>query len=485
MAKDEWCIVSSSGSTRSISSLSLSNNSLNSSEILIEGFLTKQAENIRTWRRRYFILYKDGRLLGYDSGKPIKPGKLPNNRFSVTQCQVIKKDAPKLFVFLVRLMDDKKRILSRNFCAASYDERESWCNAFESVKIEHERRKSFRHLDPTDLANFVDIEKMSKKILHSVKHDDFHMVKQLGKGAFGKVFLVEHKKKYYAMKVIPKSLITKTKEKEHLRQERRILENSNNPFLISLEYAFQSNTQLYMVMEYAAGGELFFHLRQERLFSDRKTRFYIEEIVIALEHLHSVDIIYRDLKLDNILLDAKGHIKLVDFGLSKRLLQNEKTSTLCGTPEYLAPEVIDHEYYLYGYGKEVDWWSLGVVFYQMICGRLPFGTAANAQDASKLYNRILDNEIDWRSAPRGTPSVTKEIIFSLLIKEPQDRLGHLGPDQVKNHVFFEDTNWDRVALRQNQPPFVPDLKSDSDVSNFDNLFTDEPVPLGTRNTTWK
>jgi len=480
MAKDEWCLVSRSGSTRSITSLGLtsSNQSLNTSDILKEGFLTKQAENWRTWRTRYFILFKDGKLLGYDSGKPTNLGKC-NNRFSVTQCHVIKRDAPKHFVFVVRLMDDRKRILERNFCAQSYEEREEWCNAFESVKLEHQRRTSFRKLDPADLANFVDMDMIKKQNYNSVKKEDFRPIKKLGKGTFGNVFLVEYDKKYFAMKVIPKSLITNSKEKEHLRQERRILENSNFPFLISLEYAFQSSTQLYMVMEYAAGGELYFHLRQERMFSEKKAKFYIEEIVIAIEHLHSIDIIYRDLKLENVLLDVKGHIKLVDFGLSKRLLGNEKTSTLCGTPEYLAPEVIDHEYYFFGYGKEVDYWSLGVVFYEMICGRPPFGTGDGANEARKLYQRILHNDVDFRYAPRGTTPATKDIILSLLEKEPEERLGHEGADQVKNHVFFEGTNWEAVSKQLNPPPFVPDLTSDVDVSNFDNLFTDEPVLMST------
>jgi len=165
MAKDEWCLVSRSDSTRSITSLGLtsSNQSLNTSDFFKEGFLTNQAENWRTWRTRYSILFKDGRMLGYDCGKPTNLGKC-NNRCSVTQWQVIKRDWPKHFVFVVRLMDDRKWILERNFCAQSYEERGEWCDAFESVKLEHQRRTSFSKLDPADLAYFVDMDMIKNKI---------------------------------------------------------------------------------------------------------------------------------------------------------------------------------------------------------------------------------------------------------------------------------------------------------------------------------
>lgn len=328
-----------------------------------------------------------------------------------------------------------------------------------------------RSIDSSDLSNFVDIESLREAPLSSTTKDDFKYIKQLGKGTFGSVWLVKYRMEYYAMKIIPKKVLKNSKEKEHVRQERRIIEKVNFPFLISLEYAFQSVDKLFMVMEYAAGGELYFHLSQERTFSEEKTRFYVAEIVVAIEHLHSNDIIYRDLKLENILLDAEGHIKLVDFGLSKRLMSDEKTQTFCGTPGYIAPEVIDNEYYFFGYGKEIDWWSLGVVFFEMICGRSPFGT--DDQNPQKLFNRILYSKVDMRPAPRRTSNQTKDLIMALLEKEPEERIGSEqmgGVESLKNHPFFLETDWNKVIKRQARPPFIPRLDSDEDVSYFDQEF---------------
>ena len=165
------------------------------------------------------------------------------------------------------------------------------------------------------------------------------------------------------------------------------------------------------------GGELYFHLQQECKFSEPKIKFYSAEIIVAVEHLHSLNIIYRDLKLENIMLDFDGHIKLVDFGLSKQLSNNEnaKTKTFVGTPEYVAPEIIDDEFYLSGYGKEVDWWALGVVMYEMVCGILPFGSNAT-QETNRLFMKILSQEIDFRAAPRGTSRDIKRLISGLLKK---------------------------------------------------------------------
>jgi RAC serine/threonine-protein kinase len=416
-----------------------SSNSLNATEVLKEGLLTKEAEYMKTWRSRYFVLYKNGRFLGFEPKLLNRTSKASHankdsqqrNRFSVVKCQVIKKDMPKPFVFVVRLLDDKNRIIERSFCAASDREREEWCEAFQLVKSIHERKD----LDDNDLANYVNINLIMHKT--TKKKEDFKRIKQLGKGAFGNVFLVESEQKFYAMKVIPKSRLIDSKEKEHLRQERAILEKSNFPFLISLEYAFQTPNHLYMVMEYAAGGELYFHLKNEGRFAEEKARFYVEEIVVAIGHLHSINIIYRDLKLENILLDKQGHIKLVDFGLSKSLLEHEKTSTLCGTPEYLAPEVIDNEYYLSGYGKEVDWWSLGVIFYEMICARPPFGSVTEEDGTARLYHRILYCEPDFLFAPRRTTHMVKDLIKSLLIKQPNERMGHQGVEEIQGTITYE------------------------------------------------
>ena len=203
---------------------------------------------------------------------------------------------------------------------------------------------------------------------HHAKASDFEFLKMIGKGSFGKVLLAKHKKekRVYAVKVLAKKMILKRNEKTHIMCERNVLlKNLNHPFLVGLRYSFQSKDKLYFVLDYVNGGELFFHLQKERYFSESRARFYAAEITSALGYLHSEKIVYRDLKPENILLDAEGHIVLTDFGLCKDGLSGrETTNTFCGTPEYLAPEVLRKE----AYDRCVDWWCLGAVVYEMIYG---------------------------------------------------------------------------------------------------------------------
>ena len=203
---------------------------------------------------------------------------------------------------------------------------------------------------------------------HHAKACDFEFLKMIGKGSFGKVLLARHKKEgqTYAVKVLAKKMILKRNEKAHIMCERNVLlKNLNHPFLVALRYSFQSNDKLYLVVDYVNGGELFFHLQKERYFAEPRAKFYAAEITSALGYLHSQDIVYRDLKPENILLDAEGHIVLTDFGLCKDGLSGrETTNTFCGTPEYLAPEVLRKE----AYDRCVDWWCLGAVLYEMMYG---------------------------------------------------------------------------------------------------------------------
>lgn len=204
--------------------------------------------------------------------------------------------------------------------------------------------------------------------LEHAKASDFEFLKMIGKGSFGKVLLAKHKKEgqTYAIKVLAKKMILKRNEKAHIMCERNVLlKNLNHPFLVGLRYSFQSKDKLYFVLDYVNGGELFFHLQKERYFSESRAKFYAAEITSALGYLHSENIVYRDLKPENILLDAEGHIVLTDFGLCKdNLSGRQTTNTFCGTPEYLAPEVLRKE----AYDRCVDWWCLGAVLYEMIYG---------------------------------------------------------------------------------------------------------------------
>ena len=236
----------------------------------------------------------------------------------------------------------------------------------------------------------------------------FDIIKVIGRGNFGKVCLVKKKEAstLYAMKILKKSEIDKKKQKSHTLTERKVLSSADCPFIVKLFWAFQSNSKLYMVLEYMAGGELFFHLSKEGTFSELRARFYCGEILLALEHLHSNGILYRDLKPENILLDNEGHIRLTDFGLSKNGSDssNPKAYTFCGTPEYLAPEILKNQ----GHGPAVDFWSFGAVLYYMISGAPPF----YSKNKNEIFKRVLNTPIERLS------NVTSEAndLFQALLK---------------------------------------------------------------------
>lgn len=236
-----------------------------------------------------------------------------------------------------------------------------------------------------------------------------------------------------------------------------------------LKYSFQTSDRLCFVMEYVNGGELFFHLSRDRIFSEDRTRFYSAQILLALDYLHENGIIYRDLKLENLLLDREGHIKIADFGLCKEDIRfGSTTRTFCGTPEYLAPEVLEDT----DYGRAVDWWGLGVVMYEMMCGRLPF----YSRDHDTLFELILVKDAQF------PPSLTQEarsLLSGLLIKDPRRRLGG-GVDDAKEimiHPFFMPVNWQLMLERKIPVPFKPQVTSDTDTRYFDSEFTGETVEL--------
>lgn len=271
----------------------------------------------------------------------------------------------------------------------------------------------------------------------------------------------------YAMKVLSKKVIVEKKEVAHTLGERNILVRTamaESPFIVGLKFSFQTLTDLYLVTGFMSGGELFWHLQKEGRFSENRAKFYIAELILALQHLHSYNIVYRDLKPENILLDANGHIALCDFGLSKaNLTKDDTTNTFCGTTEYLAPEVLLDEQ---GYTTMVDFWSLGVLVFEMCCGWSPF----YADDTQQMYKNIAFGKVRF---PKDALSLEgRSFVKALLNRNPKHRLGaHGDAEELKNHKFFDGTDWNALMNKNVVPPFKPKIKSVLDVSNFDPEFT--------------
>lgn len=309
--------------------------------------------------------------------------------------------------------------------------------------------------------------------------EDFEPLMCLGKGSYGTVLLVRQRAtgRLFAQKQFKKASITVHKKLiEQTKTERNILESVNrHPFIVNFYYAFQDHEKLYLILEYAQGGELFHHLAAERMFSEEVAAFYMAEMVLALDHLHrTVGVIYRDLKPENCLLDAEGHLLLTDFGLSKVSLDEDNPCrSFLGTVEYMAPEVIQGS----EYGAAVDWWSLGALGFDLLTGSPPFTGNNNA----KIQEKILKSKL---SLPYYLSADAKDLLTRLLRKEPKKRLGSNMPKDlqtIKNHRFFRKINWKALEARELEPPIQPLITDPELAENFAQDFTDLPLsPVLTR-----
>ncbi|KAI3367819.1 hypothetical protein L3Q82_026659 [Scortum barcoo] len=493
-----------------------------------------QGEYIKTWRPRYFLLKSDGTFIGYkERPQDVDQLETPLNNFSVAQCQLMKTERPKPNTFIIRCLQ-WTTVIERTFHVETPEERqassthlsahiavkhrsftctefapvarkqEEWTKAIQTVaeglqKQEEEMMDSSP--DPMDMEVYL------TKIRHKVTMHDFEYLKLLGKGTFGKVILVKEKAtgRYYAMKILKKEVIVAKDEVAHTLTENRVLQNSKHPFL---------TVGCREKLLHSVGSKRFSSICQGTgVFSEERARFYGAEIVSALDYLHAErNVVYRDLKLENLMLDKDGHIKITDFGLCKEGIKDGATmKTFCGTPEYLAPEeccnVWEYSTQREGggeegreggrrrrrrregrrrgggregeevledndYGRAVDWWGLGVVMYEMMCGRLPFYN----QDHEKLFELILMEDIRF---PRTLGPEARSLLSGLLKKDPMQRLGG-GPDDAKEimqHKFFAGIEWQDVYEKKLVPPFKPQVTSETDTRYFDEEFTAQTITI--------
>lgn len=327
---------------------------------------------------------------------------------------------------------------------------------------------------------------------------DFELLRVIGRGSYAKVLMVELKKtkRIYAMKVIKKQLVTEDDDIDWVQTEKHVFETaSNHPFLVGLHSCFQTSSRLFFVIEFVKGGDLMFHMQKKSKLHEEHARFYSAEIILALNFLHKNGIIYRDLKLDNVLLDHEGHIKLTDYGMCKEGMVNagDTTQTFCGTPNYIAPEILRGEDYDYS----VDYWALGVLMYEMMAGRSPFDISCNPNNPEQntedyLFQYILERTI---RIPRTISVRAQSVLKQFLNKDPKERLGCIfvppadrgntdftqvidrGFTDIQNHPFFKPIDWELLAQKQVTPPYKPRIDSDRDLEHFDPQFTNEPVQL--------
>lgn len=297
--------------------------------------------------------------------------------------------------------------------------------------------------------------------------EDFELLKVLGKGAFGKVVLAQKKDsgKYYAIKILKKAQIISNNMFQKTLAEKTILQSNRHPFLVSLEYAFQTETKLYFVLEFMVGGELYSHMKREQRFTEARAKFYSVCVVLGLGFLHENNYIYRDLKLENILLDEKGYAVITDFGFAKFLAHDEKTRTFCGTPDYVAPEILEN----HGHDRMVDWWSFGVLLYEMVNGQTPFFSP----NQNTMYQNIRTQEPRFNSMV-SISDACKDLIIRLLKKDPSARFGRKGDyKEILTHPWFSDINPQQVLDRMYRAPFLPDTSNLT--QNFEQAFLNENV----------
>ncbi|XP_011790345.1 PREDICTED: ribosomal protein S6 kinase alpha-2 isoform X3 [Colobus angolensis palliatus] len=341
---------------------------------------------------------------------------------------------------------------------------------FFSVYLRRKSRSkssSLSRLEEEGIVKEIDIGHHVKEGFEKADPSQFELLKVLGQGSYGKVFLVRKVKgldagQLYAMKVLKKATL-KVRDRVRSKMERDILAEVNHPFIVKLHYAFQTEGKLYLILDFLRGGDLFTRLSKEVMFTEEDVKFYLAELALALDHLHSLGIIYRDLKPENILLDEEGHIKITDFGLSKEAIDHDKRAySFCGTIEYMAPEVVNRR----GHTQSADWWSFGVLMFEMLTGSLPF----QGKDRKETMALILKAKLGM---PQFLSGEAQSLLRALFKRNPCNRLGAGidGVEEMKRHPFFVTIDWNKLYRKEIKPPFKPAVGRPEDTFHFDPEFT--------------
>jgi len=432
------------------------------------GYIYKEGEKVLSWKKRYMTIeIENGRMSYYTKdNKKERKGEILLK--TIKDVRIEKNYKNKQFVFGIHTT------IGRTYYIQGSDDENvvSWVESINEA-INPSKTGSFPQADqppPSPTSNGSQTiprpvqQQPSQPRQQTV--DDFIKLKVIGRGGFGRVLLVRKKDsgKVYAMKILKKSVIAARGEIEHTRTEKSVLARVDSPFLAKLHFSFQTDDNLFLVMDFINGGELFFHLSNEKRFSEDRTKFYSAQIVAGIEYLHNLGVIYRDLKPENLLLSAQGNIVMTDFGLSKQGLEakDARTATFCGTPEYLAPEIIKGEEYT----KAIDWWSVGTIIYEMLTGLPPFYT----DDEEHMYTKIMTAELVF---PNFLSPEVIDIISKFLKRNPNERLQQ--PEEIKSHPWFSTIDWDKLMKLEIVPPFKPNVKSVDDTSQIDDDFLNEDI----------
>jgi len=438
------------------------------SAVSLSETLMKQGHWLRNWKARFFKL--EGVLLKYyetdgsgsSSNADDLKGVIALQNCTVEAAEPAVADG-RPFCFRIQPMSGKVFLVQGNDEAS----RDRWIAAIRTssqlAKPCHRRTHS-EDLEGTSAKNMVASEREADA---NVALGDFELLKVIGRGSYGKVMQVKRRDTgdVYAMKVLKKESVfarNNPKDLQHTITERSVLALVNkysHPFILGLQFAFHTPAKLYYVLDFCNGGDLYYLLSRCKRFREHHARFYAAETLTALQHLHSIGVLYRDLKPENVLIHGDGHVKLADFGLCK---ESSTADTFCGTPVYLAPEI----WLRRTYGYEVDWWSLGCILFEMVVGLPPFW-GDNLRDVrAKVFKPP--------SFPAGMTTECQGVIAGMLDLEPEKRLGSAGNGaDIRTHPFFAPIDWTQLLAKQITPPYQSSSSADSDLRNFHKAFTNE------------